>query len=157
MELPLETITNLITFSGLILLCIAILIQEKRLKKLLRCGKSSNLEETLDIIKKEYEKTDHFIKKTFAGMENLDNRIKKAITGTELVKFNAWKGTGEGGQQSFAGAFLDEDGNGIVISSLYSRERVSIFAKTIKSGKSENELTLEEKEAVSKAWAKAKK
>ena len=39
---------------------------------------------------------------------------------------------------------LNEEGNGVVLSSLYSRERMSIFAKPIKNGKSEYELTEEE-------------
>ena len=46
---------------------------------------------------------------------------------------------------------LDEEGDGLVISSLYSRERMSIFAKPIKNNKSEYELSMEEKEALSKA------
>ncbi len=141
---------------GIIVLTMFVLYQENRLRKILKGGKSENLEQTLAIIEKEYKKTDDFIKKTFIGMENLDSRLRKSITGVEVIKFNAWKGTGEGGQQSFASAFIDENGNGVILSSLYSRERVSIFSKQIKSGKSENELTSEEKEAVSKAWAKAK-
>lgn len=46
---------------------------------------------------------------------------------------------------------LNEDGDGVVISSLYSRERMSIFAKPIKNGKSEYELTDEEKKSLAKA------
>jgi len=46
---------------------------------------------------------------------------------------------------------LDEEGNGVVLSSLYSRERMSIFAKPIKGGRSEYDLTAEEKEALNKA------
>jgi len=49
---------------------------------------------------------------------------------------------------------LNEDGDGVVFSSLYSRERMSIFAKPIKNGKSEYELTEEEKEALKKAKVK---
>jgi hypothetical protein len=152
-----ETIAILALSIIVILLCILIAIQEKRLRKLLKGGKSENLEQTLAIIEKEYQKTDDFIKKTFAGMENLDSRLKKAITGVEVIKFDPWKGTGEGGHQSFATALTDENGNGVVLSSLYSRDRISIFSKPVKSGKSEVELTSEEKEAVSKAWAKTRK
>ena len=46
---------------------------------------------------------------------------------------------------------LNEDGDGVVFSSLYSRERTSIYAKPIKNGKSEYELTKEEQEALKKA------
>jgi hypothetical protein len=152
-----ETIAILALSIIVVILCILMAIQEKRLRKLLKGGKSENLEQTLAIIEKEYQKTDDFIKKTFAGMENLDSRLKKAITGVEVIKFDPWKGTGEGGHQSFATALTDENGNGVVLSSLYSRDRISIFSKPVKSGKSEVELTSEEKEAVSKAWAKTRK
>ena len=46
---------------------------------------------------------------------------------------------------------LNEEGDGVVLSSLYSRERMSIFAKPIKNGKSEYELTEEEKKLLEKA------
>jgi len=46
---------------------------------------------------------------------------------------------------------LNEENDGVVLSSLYSRERMSIFAKPIKNGKSEYELTEEEQNALSKA------
>ena len=36
---------------------------------------------------------------------------------------------------------LNEEGDGVVFSSLYSRERMSIFAKPIKNNKSEYELS----------------
>src|SRR3989344_6036819 len=49
---------------------------------------------------------------------------------------------------------LDEEGDGLVISSLYSRERMSIFAKPVKNGKSEYELSTEEKEALTRAEVK---
>ena len=49
---------------------------------------------------------------------------------------------------------LNEDGDGVVLSSLYSRERMSIFAKPILNRKSVYELTSEEKEALEKARIK---
>jgi len=42
----------------------------------------------------------------------------------------------------------------VVFSSLYSRERMSVFAKPIKNNKSEYELSAEEKEALEKAKIK---
>ena len=52
---------------------------------------------------------------------------------------------------AFPTAFLNEDGHGVVMSSLYSREHVSVFSKPIKNGSSEYELSVEEKEAVENA------
>ena len=46
---------------------------------------------------------------------------------------------------------MDEKGDGVVISSLYSRDKVSVYAKPLVEGKSEYELSEEEKDVVSKA------
>ena len=67
-----------------------------------------------------------------------------------LVRFNPFKGT-SGSNQSFAAAFLDESGDGAVISSLYSREHVSTYAKPVKNLVSEYDLTPEEKDAINQA------
>jgi hypothetical protein len=49
---------------------------------------------------------------------------------------------------------LNEEGDGVVLSSLYSRERMSVFAKPIKNKKSEYELTVEEKAVLDQAEIK---
>jgi hypothetical protein len=46
---------------------------------------------------------------------------------------------------------MNDENDGVIMSSLYARDRMSIFAKPIKSGKSEFELTAEEKEVLEKA------
>ena len=62
------------------------------------------------------------------------------------------KGDGSGGNQSFATGFLSEEKNGVIISSMYSRDHVSVFAKPIKNFISEQgELTAEEKDALNHA------
>ena len=68
-----------------------------------------------------------------------------------MVRFNPFSGDGSGGNQSFAAAFLDEKGSGVVLSSLYARDRVGLYAKPIEKGASSFELTKEEKEALERA------
>ena len=75
--------------------------------------------------------------------------MKKSVRGLETIRFNPFPD--QGSNQSFAVGMLNEEGNGVVFSSLYSRERMSIFAKPVKNGKSEYELTTEEKEVLKKA------
>jgi hypothetical protein len=82
----------------------------------------------------------------------INNKLKKSIRGLETIRFNPF--SDQGSNQSFAIGMLDEEGNGVVLSSLYSRERMSIFAKPIKNNKSEYELSTEEKEALKKAEVK---
>lgn len=63
-----------------------------------------------------------------------------------VVRFNPFKETG--GSQSFAIALTDKKKNGVIISSLYARERINVFAKPIHNGDSEYTLTEEEKSAI---------
>lgn len=83
-------------------------------------------------------------------MSMIDERVKRAVCGVGTVRFNPFKGT-SGSNQSFATAFLDEEGNGVVLSSMYSREHVSVFAKPVKNRASEYGLTEEEKAAIGEA------
>jgi len=66
-----------------------------------------------------------------------------------IVRFNPFSSTG--GDQSFSVALLDENNNGVVITSIYSREGNRVYAKSIKEGTSEYALSEEEKEAIKKA------
>ena len=82
-------------------------------------------------------------------MDVVNAKLQKSIRGLETVRFNPF--SDQGSNQSFAIGMLNEKGDGVVLSSLYSRERMSVFAKPIKGGKSEYELTAEEKEVLKKA------
>jgi hypothetical protein len=46
---------------------------------------------------------------------------------------------------------MDADDNGVVITGLHTRERTRLYLKSIKQGKSEYDLSKEEKESVEKA------
>lgn len=70
-----------------------------------------------------------------------------------FVRFNPFADTG--GDQSFCLCFLDEDNNGIVITSLHSREHTRTYAKLITKGKAEGvEFAKEEREALAAALKK---
>jgi hypothetical protein len=81
-------------------------------------------------------------------LTDVEKRLRKSVQSVETIRFNPFKGTGGGSNQSFATAFVNEDGDGVVISSLYSRDHVSVFAKPIKKHVSEYELSNEEKETL---------
>jgi hypothetical protein len=74
--------------------------------------------------------------------------LSRSIQGVETIRFNAFKGTGEGGNQSFAIALLSEEGDGTVVSSLYARDRMSVFAKPVTGFTSKYEMTEEEKSVI---------
>jgi len=91
---------------------------------------------------------------------NISNQINElAFQGlykVGVVRFNPFKDVG--GDQSFAIALLNGKNNGIVISSLFTREGTRIYSKSILSGKSEKHpLTEEEEQAIKMAIAKGNK
>jgi hypothetical protein len=95
---------------------------------------------------------EHFKNEVETYLATVESRLRRSTQAVHTVRFNPFAGTtGSGGNQSFATAFLDQHGNGVVISSLYARERMSVFAKPIKNGASEFELSDEERKAVLEA------
>ncbi|KKT30784.1 MAG: hypothetical protein UW41_C0009G0002 [Candidatus Collierbacteria bacterium GW2011_GWC2_44_18] len=60
--------------------------------------------------------------------------------------------TDTGGDQSFSAAFLDDNGDGIMISSLHSRENTRLYAKKVEGGKVVSQaLSKEEQEVINEA------
>lgn len=68
-----------------------------------------------------------------------------------LVRFNPFEDTG--GNQSFALALLDAEGNGLVLSSLHARSGTRVYAKAIREGRSDAALSEEETAAIKQATA----
>jgi hypothetical protein len=60
--------------------------------------------------------------------------------------------TDTGGDQSFSAAFLDDNGDGIMISSLHSRENTRLYAKRVEGGQVVSQaLSKEEQEVINEA------
>jgi hypothetical protein len=76
---------------------------------------------------------------------------RKAFSRVGLVRYNPFEETG--GNQSFALALLDADGDGWVLSSLHARAATRVYAKAIKAGRSDAALSDEEAEAIRQATA----
>jgi hypothetical protein len=149
MNIKLQTVFLVITFLAILIGLIWSIKTEKRLKRFFLGKKAKDLEDTILNLEEEISK----LKKVKENHENeikeINLKLKKSIRGLETVRFNPFPD--QGSNQSFAIGMLNEDGDGVVLSSLYSRERMSIFAKPIKNGKSEYELTEEEENAIRKA------
>jgi hypothetical protein len=81
----------------------------------------------------------------------LESGAVRAFQRVGLVRFNPFEDTG--GNQSFALALLDADGNGWVLSSLHARTGTRVYAKAIRSGRSDGALSDEEAAAIKQATA----
>jgi hypothetical protein len=70
-----------------------------------------------------------------------------------FLRFNPFRDTG--GDQSFALALTDEGGNGVVISSLHSREVTRVYAKPLAAWETSYQLTEEEQQVILRARGEA--
>ncbi len=81
--------------------------------------------------------------------EQIDATLAHAVQGVGLVRFRAFQDTG--GDQSFALALVDGEGNGVVVSALYGRGTTRIYAKPVQGWLSPKALSEEEEKALVQA------
>lgn len=86
------------------------------------------------------------IKKKIDWLES-DGKLHMQKVG--LTRFNPFKELG--GDHSFSLAILNSEDSGIIITSLHTRDRTRVYMKDIKNGKSESELSADEKKALIQA------
>jgi hypothetical protein len=145
-----NTIILFYIITGLVIIILLwIFIIEVRLKRIFAGTKAKNLEEMIVLLGKKMNKIEESEAKIDKHLETIDGRLDKSIRKVETLRFNPFIDAGS--NQSFAIAFMNDEGDGVVMSSLYARDRMSIFAKPIIKGKSEFELSIEEKEVLKKA------
>ena len=144
--------TNIIIGAGVIILLLLVWIIrfEIKIKKLLG-SKNGSLDDAISTLRKDADTLKKHAEKTREELKIVDKKLKKTVSGNETVRFNPFKGDGSGSNQSFATALVNSEGNGVIISSIYSRDHLSVFSKPIKDSSSEYELTPEEKTALQKA------
>lgn len=143
---------------GILIVCVIVLAAlvirlEFKLKRFLVSKGAHSIDDSLTKLSSDTKELQGFRDELEKYLKTVEKRLRKSVQSIHTVRFNPFKGTGSGGNQSFATAFINEEGDGVVVSSLYSREHISVFSKPIKKSGSEYELTVEEKEALTEAKA----
>jgi len=126
----------------------------QKINRMLGQSGAKNIEQSLVSIHQNLAELKTFRSELEKYLESVERRVRQSVQSVETLRFNPFKGTGDGGNQSFATSFVNENGDGVVVSSLYSRERVSVFSKPVKAFTSEFELTEEERTVVDSAHKK---
>ena len=119
---------------------------EYRLSRLLRGASGRDLESVITTLKEHLDHLERLERELRERTRTIDARLKRSIQHVHTVRFNPFENAGS--NQSFATALLNEHGDGAVISALYSRERVGVYAKPVKDRKSEYHLSEEEERAI---------
>jgi Protein of unknown function (DUF4446) len=82
-------------------------------------------------------------------METAEHRIDGSVAYRALIRYDAY---GEmSGRQSTSIALLDANRSGVVLSSIHHRDQARLYAKEVREGKPELELSPEEDEAIKRA------
>ncbi|NQV88657.1 MAG: DUF4446 family protein [Parcubacteria group bacterium] len=135
----------------IVILLIWIIRLEIKLRRITAKGTAKNFEELVMQNKKDMDDLCKFKNDSISYFKNVENRLQRSVQAVETVRFNPFKGTGAGGNQSFSTVFVSEKGDGVVLSSLHSRDRIGIFSKPLKNFASEFEMSEEEKNTTKKA------
>lgn len=135
---------------AIIVLTTWVIILERRLTAFLSGRNASSLEDIITRNQEEIEDYHDFENEMRDELAKIDARLVRKIDGIVMKRFNPFQAAGTGGNHSFAAAFLDEHGNGAVISTLYTREKVSTYAKPVTNNTSDIDLTEEEAAVIAK-------
>ncbi len=131
--------------------CVIALVAHRRLRKLtLRRGES--LEDTLGELTRRARELQAFREELEVYLKHAEARLQKSVRGMGIVRFNPFQGDGSGGNQSFALALVDEHGDGVALSAIFTRSgNTSVYGKPLAKGTSTFELTDEERDAIKQA------
>ncbi len=134
----------------LVACCIVLLVQVGRLKGrlygLIRNADGASLEEA---IATHMRSVDEAVRRTDAlehVVGGLQARIPACLQKVNVVRYDAFEDVG--GEQSFAVALLDAQGDGVLLSSIYTRQDVRIYAKAVTAGQASHTLSAEERKAL---------
>lgn len=84
-----------------------------------------------------------------ARVRELEGALRHTVSRFGIVRYNPFEDTG--GNQSFALALLDDELNGVVVTSLHARTGTRVYLRTIMRGVSDTSLSVEETEALRQA------
>ena len=139
-----------------ILLFIIVLVQgkainniESRYKKMMRGTSTQNLEEliinNLDSINESEEKSKECLKE----IEELKKKTKSCVQKIAITRYKAFEDIGS--DLSFSIAMLDENNDGLILTSIFGRNESTTYAKPVDKGISRYDLSEEELDVLNEA------
>lgn len=144
-------IAILILAFFLLIILIWVILLNFRFKRLVKGSNKKTIEDSLVNIYKYIDVANLESQKVNSSIKILQQQMQKSPRGFGMINFKAFDGVKSGGANSFAIAFVNDKGDGIVLSTFHARDRVNVFSKEITAFKSSVMLTEEENQALTKA------
>lgn len=136
----------LLVTGGLVVVVIRL---HKRLSVFMKGKNGATLESTMQWLTQKHAEVDDTLHAHKEALEMIDRRVKKSVRGYSLVRYDAYEDTG--GNQSFASGFIDEHGDGYILSVITNRSHVGVYAKPVARGTALATLTEQEHQALTEA------
>jgi hypothetical protein len=132
---------------------LTLLISNARLKRKLRkwqsIHKTADLERVYDETLIEVASIAEQVKAFGERVRDVEAKMNQKISTARILRYNAFPEVGS--DLSFSLALLDDEQNGVVLSSIYGRQESRIYAKPIVHGLSKYPLTEEEEHVLNEA------
>lgn len=121
----------------------------RKWSSLLNGTSNGNIEQMLRDHLANNESVDRRLARGEERLNGLETKMESAKRFVGLVRYDAFDDVG--GSQSFSLAVYDERGDGAVVTSMVGRTDCRVYAKEIRKGKAERELSSEEQTAITSA------
>lgn len=95
------------------------------------------------------QRLERAIRALHATGKKQQTQIEGSVRNVALLRYDAFEDVG--GRLSFSCALLDDQGNGVVLTSINGRQETRVYAKPVTQGTSTHNLSLEEEEAIRRA------
>jgi len=122
-----------------------------RWRTLLSDSSGDNIEKMLYDHLRERMRMEEEIEKLRNRAQDLERRLAESKGHLGLVRYDAFEDVR--GNQSFALAMYDDQGNGAVLNSIVGRADCRVYCKPLLNGRSERDLSQEEQRAIREARA----
>lgn len=146
------SVVSIILAVVLIIVLCKLKTLKRRVDALTRGKDTESLEDIIVSYLERVESLEEGEEITRAALNAIKDNLKITYQKTGLVKYDAFREMS--GALSYSLALLDKENNGVLISSMYSREGCYTYAKEIIKGESKINLSEEEAEALKQAVAK---
>jgi hypothetical protein len=136
-----------------LLLCLFLMVRLRRVRadqRVILGDGGQDLVAHAAALRQQFEALYEWVQDVVSGitrrMESAEQRLDETIAYSALVRYDAY---GEmSGRQSTSIALLDAQRSGLVLSSIHHRDQARLYAKQVRQGQPELELSPEESEAI---------
>lgn len=142
-------LTNLVLGALLVSLTLNVKKSQSRLKELLTGANGADIETVLVEHGRMREELRKRVDAIETRADTVERKLQRSKRHVGLVRYDAFPDIG--GLQSFAMAIYDDNGDGVVLSSIIGRAEGRVYGKALMAGKSERNLTNEEQQAIEQA------